>query len=369
MAVEIRVPDEGEFAPALRRVEASFGSSLEDWFVEAAPKVMPTDRVLVGYDSGEPIALAAAYPFTLSIPGGELPCGGVTWVGVLPSHRRRGLLRELMRRQLDDLHARGEPLAALWASESLIYGRFGYGMSAPVHRLDALKSRFAFRNDPGPAGSVRLVEEDEARKRIPVLYERVRAQRNGMISRSEAWWTEFRLADHKPGGMGPRFYAIYEDDGYAIYRIKSNWSSGIAEGSVLAVEAFGTSVVAEREIWRFLFSLDLTSTVTAEICDPGAPLLLGVQDPRSLRLSINDGMWLRLVDVDAALRARSWPSDDSVVIEVRDEFCEWNNGRYRIGAGAGRTSDEPALSIDVADLASVYLGGVDLTAIAAVGRV
>lgn len=368
MAVGIRVPNEDEYEPALRRAEGAFGSTLEDWYVEAGMKLMPRDRVLAGYDEGEPVALAAAWPFMLSIPGGELACGGVTWVAVLPSHRRQGVLRELMRRQLDDLRERGEPIAALWASESGIYGRFGYGMAAPVHRLDAEKARFAFRDDPGPAGAIRLVDEEEARKRIPPIYQRVRAGRAGMFDRGAARW-EFRLADHNPGGMGPRLYAVHEDDAYAIYRIRSDWESGIAKGTVIVVEALGTTAVAEREIWRFLFSLDLTSSVSGAIIDPSAPLLHGVEDPRSLRLSINDGLWLRLIDVDAALRARSWSNGDSVVVEVRDDFCHWNAGRYRLGADAGRTKDAAELALDVSDLASVYLGGVDIHALAAVGRV
>src|SRR5205085_6887239 len=130
---------------------------------EHLPKLMPTERIHCAYEDGRPVGTAAAFQFDVTIPGGaQLPMAGVTWVGVLPSHRRRGVLTELMRRQLDDLHERGEPLAALWASESVIYGRFGYGMAAPVHRLDAPKARFAFRDDPGSSGSVRLLGEEEA---------------------------------------------------------------------------------------------------------------------------------------------------------------------------------------------------------------
>src|SRR5689334_7076903 len=147
MAIEIRVPLEEEVEPARRAVEAAFGQSFEDSWFEAARKVMPRERTLVAVDDGKPVALAGAYSFSLTIPGGELPCGGVTWVGVQPTHRRRGVLTALMRKQLDDLHEQGAPLAALWASESLIYGRFGYGIAAPVYRLEGTKAGFAFRDD------------------------------------------------------------------------------------------------------------------------------------------------------------------------------------------------------------------------------
>jgi predicted acetyltransferase len=369
MAIDVRAPREEEVQPARRAVEEAFGNSFEDAFFEAARKVMPLERMLVALDDGKPIALAGAYPFALSIPGGELTCGGVTWVGVSPTHRRRGVLTALMRKQLDDLHEQGEPLAALWASESVIYGRFGYGIAAPMHRLNAVKAGFAFRHGGEAVGSVRLVDEAEAQKRFPPIFDRVRAQRAGIPSRTETWWNELRLPDHRPPGLGPRFYALYEDDGYAIYRVKSQWEQGVPNATVHVVEAVGATAVAERELWRFLFSLDLATTVECELTDPSAPLFLGARDPRRLRLSLNDGMWLRLVDVDAALRARSWTTEESVVVEVRDAFCSWNDGRYRLGPDAGRCDDEPDLALDESELASVYLGGVDVQALAAAGFV
>ena len=309
----------------------------------------------------------------MTIPGGgELACPGVTWVGVLPTHRRRGVLTAMMRFQLDDIQARGEPLAALWASESLIYGRFGYGISAPVHELDALKANFAFRDDPGPVGSLRMVTREEAAELCPPVYERIRARRAGMLSRSETWWWEQRLyVGPGPPGTGPRFFAVYERDGrpegYAFFRIRNKWDDGMPQSAVAVVEALGETPEATREIWRFLFGVDLTEKVEAHVVDPGAGLWLGVADPRRLRIRLGDGVWLRLVDVDAALRARSWASDDSVVLEVDDSFCPWNDGCYR--TGEGRVDAKPDLVLSAADLASAYLGGVDVYALAAAGRI
>lgn len=376
MTVEIRTPRDEELRDVLVTLESAFGGGLENEEQELAStrKTMPLDRVLAAFDDGRMVGVAAAWPFRITIPGGELPCPGVTWVGVLPSHRRRGVATALMRRQLDDVHGRGEPLAALWASDARIYGRFGYGQAAPVHMLDATTETFAFRDDPGPAGRIRLVPVAEARELLPPIYERVRPTRAGMLSRSADWWREERLSDRwdRPGA-GPRFHAVLEldgaDEGYAIYKVEQKGERGIADGTVRVVEVIAASTRAERELWRFLFSIDLTSAVDVRIADPAAPLFWSVADPRRLRVRYTDGIWLRLVDVDAALRARSWAADDALLLEVRDGFCPWNAGRHRVGGDAGRADGEPDLALDAADLASLYLGGVDPVLLHASGRV
>jgi predicted acetyltransferase len=374
MAVEVRpCADEGELIDAFRTVEVAFGEEPRDEDIERVKATMPVDRVVVAVDRGRFVGVAGAWPFSITIPGGgELPCPGVTWVGVLPTHRRRGVLTAMMRFQLDDIRRRGEPLAALWASESLIYGRFGYGISAPVHELGAARSRFAFRDDPGPEGSLRLVTREEAAELFPPVYERIRSQRAGMLSRSKEWWWEQSLyVGAGPPGTGPRSFVVYERDGraegYAYYRIRTKWEDGAPQGSVAVIQALGETPTATRELWRFLFGVDLTERVETQILDPAAGLWLGVVDPRRLQIKLSDGLWLRLVDVEAALRARSWPSDDALVLEVNDAFCPWNDGFYR--TGEGRVASAPDLVLSAADLASAYLGGVDVFALAAAGRI
>jgi predicted acetyltransferase len=311
----------------------------------------------------------------LTIPGGVVPAAGVTWVAVQPSHRRRGILREFMRTQLEDVRRRGEPLAILWASESAIYGRFGYGISAPNIALDAQTDRFAFRDDPGPTGSARLVDLDEALELFPPVYDRVRREIPGMFAHTKEWWTEYKLPDpeHWRRDAGPKFYAALELDGavegYAIYRIKSEWEHGLPHGKVSVVAAIATSPVATRELWRFLFGIDLMTKVHQWSFDPGSPLFLMVEDPRRLHLQIYEGVWLRFIDLEAALRARSYATDDSVVIQVRDELCPWNEGRWRVGSEIERTDDDAELELDVRDLASVYLGAFDFHRLAAAQRV
>jgi predicted acetyltransferase len=373
--IEIRNPAPGELHAALRTTEATFGEEPKEEDLERYEKLHALDRFFAAYDGAAPVGTAASIPFDLTLPGGgELPAAGVTWVGVLPSHRRRGIMRALMRRQLEDVHERGEPLAVLWSSEAAIYGRFGYGIAAPSTQMDADRSRFALRDDPGPSGTVRLVDREEAAKLMPLVYEAKRREVPGYTSRSELLWNAFRLADpeHWRRGAGPKFYAVLEFDGkpagYALYRIKLDWKDGFPQSQVRLVETCASSAAAERELWRFLFGIDLVTRIEGRH-DPGSPLFLMVVDPRSLLLRVNEGLWLRLVDLGQALAGRRYAADEPVVMEVRDEFCPWNAGRWRVGPDAARTDDEAELELDVADLASAYLGAFDFSRLAAAQRV
>jgi len=352
----------------------AFGDELKDEDFERHSSTMPLDRFLTAYDDGRPVGTTGAYPFRLTVPGGELAAGGVTWVAVLPSHRRRGVLTQMMRTQLDDLHERGEPLAILWASEAAIYGRFGYGVAVPETNIDAERGRFAWRDDPGPEGAVRIIERDEALEIFPPLYDRIRRETPGFVTRNDVWWEHYKLADPEQWrrGAGPKFFALLELDGepagYAMYRIKQGWEQGYSTSELRVGDAFATSLRGTRELWRFLFGIDLIKKVRGRV-DPALPLFLMVTDARNVRLEVYEGVWLRLVDVGAALAGRSYATDDAVVAEVRDEFCPWNAGRWRLGPDAARTEDEPELELDVADLASVYMGAFDFHRLAVAERV
>ena len=374
MSLEYRSSTADEFATVLGTTHAAFGEELKDDDIERQRRLMPLDRTLAAWDAGRPVGVTASYPFMLTIPGGQASAAGVTWVGVLPSHRRRGVLRELMRRQLDDVHERGEPLAILWASESLIYGRFGYGMAAPATELDAERSAFALRDDPGQRGSVRLVSADEAAELFPPVYERVRGDRPGMLSRTDDWWKHGRLADpeHWREGSGPKFYALLELDGeaagYALYRIASKWEGGTPKSEVRIVEALATAPEATVELWRFLFGIDLVVKVKSGAADPAWSLFLMAADPRRLHLSVSDGLWLRVVDLEAALRARAFAAGEPVVLEVADDMLPRNAGRWRIGSEPARSEAEADVALHVSDLASAYLGAFSFERLAAAGR-
>lgn len=372
--LEYRSPNTDEVASVLRAVTSAFGEELKDEDLERWRQVMPVDRVLAAWDAGRPVGVAASWPFELTVPGGVVPAAGVTWVGVLPSHRRRGILRELMRRQLDDVHERGEPLAILWASEAPIYGRFGYGIAAPETFMDAERGAFALRDDPGPRGSVRLLTADEAFELFPPLYESARLERPGSVSRSADWWKHVLLADpeHWRDGYGPKFFALLEIDGdpagYAMYRVKPNWDEGTPRGDLRVVEAFAISPEATAELWRFLFGVDLVVRVKSGRVDPAWTLALMVTDARRLHLSFAEGLWLRLVDLGAGLRARGYASAEPAVLQIADDLFERNAGRWSVGPEPGRTEAAADVALDIADLASAYLGAFTFERLAAAGR-
>jgi predicted acetyltransferase len=372
VSVEIRSPSEEEFRDAALTVYTAFGDELHDADIERERKVMPLERFIAAYDDGTPVGAAASYPFEVTIPGGTIPAAGVTWVGVLPSHRRRGILQSFMRQQLNE---DGEAIAILWASESAIYGRFGYGMAAPNVRMDARSDRFRLRGDPDPVGTIRHVGTDEALELFPKVFDRKRLEIPGMFARTREWWTEMKLADpeHWRRGFGPKHLVVLELDGapeaYATYRVKSDWENGIPKGQLMVIDAIATTPTATRELWRFLFNIDLVSNIKQFMFDPGSALFLMVEDARRLNLGMSDGLWLRIVDVERALSARSYATDDSIVIELSDEFCPWNAGRWKIGAEVERTNDAAELALDSTDLASAYLGAFDFHALARGQRV
>jgi predicted acetyltransferase len=374
VTVEIRNPSADDWRPAMRMTSSVFGEELKDEDFERYTKTLVRERFYTAYDGDVPVGTAADFPFTLTVPGGELAAGGVTWVAVLPSHRRKGVLTQLMRRELDDLHERGEPLAVLWASEAAIYGRFGYGMAAPHFEMQADRARFALRGDPAPRGTVRMLALEDALDPCMQVYERVRPTIPGFVARTREWWEAYRLADPEQWrrGASPKYVAVVDVDGepsaYLIYRVKSDWEAGFPKSQVRVVEALAATTAAERELWRFAFGIDLTVRVDSRV-DPGSPLPLLVVDARSLHLQMSEGLWLRIVDIEGALAGRSYAGDDHVVVDVRDEFCPWNAGRWRVGRDVARTDQKPELELDVADLASAYLGGFSFSRLASAERV
>jgi predicted acetyltransferase len=380
MQIDIRTLTKDELPEFMRTLEGAFGHDISDENIERHVHVMDPDRMHGAFDGDALVGTAGVYPFTLTIPGARVRAAGVTMVGVLPSHRRKGILTRLMRIQMDDAHERGEPIAVLWASEDAIYQRFGYGMASVQGQIDMDRDRAAFMRDSGPVGRVRLVGVDDAVKIFPTVYDRVCETTPGMYARSPEWWRYHRFRDPEESrrGGGPMWRAVLEIDGapeaYALYRVFSNWKGGLNTGHTHVEEAVGTSPVATREIWRFLFGVDLMDRVEGWLLPPDHLLMLSITEPTRLRFARVDTFWLRVVDVKSALEARGYRDDGTIVFDVTDGFCSWNEGRWRLEVRDGRglvqrTGDEPDLLVDVADLAPSYLGAFSFTQVMRAGRI
>ncbi|MGH2997799.1 MAG: GNAT family N-acetyltransferase [Gaiellaceae bacterium] len=352
-----------EFARALYGIWQYFGPAPDDATVDRWIGLVGEDRMHAAFEDGEVVGGAGAFTFDFSVPGGSLPCAGVTVVGVYPTHRRRGMLRAMMRAQLDDVHERGEPVAALWASEETIYGRYGYGIASWCGDVTIPKDRSAFAQPLERRGRVRAVTPDEAAELFPPVWEALRAQRSGVFARTDAWWRERVLRTPDEQKATPKRLVVLELDdtvqAYAIYKTTSGFEGFVSNGKLDVLEAIGATPHALAEIWRYLLDVDWMATVTAALVPPDHPLFLLLANPRYARFRRHDALWVRLVDIGAALSGRSYAGEGSVVLEVRDAFCPWNEGRWKLEGGKAERTEDPAdLALDVDALGSAYLGAV-----------
>jgi predicted acetyltransferase len=353
-------------------------------------RLFEADRSLAAFDpalpaDAGPVGIAGAYTFQMSVPGGAVPTAGVSFVAVLPTYRRRGILRSIMRRQLTDIAARGEPIAALWASETPLYGRYGYGRAS-------LQASFRFRRGEGALGRhaptddglwLRLAEPAAATAELAKVYDTVLAAQPGFFTRNDAWWDRV-LSDHEEDrhGFSPLRCVLAEDDsgprGYALYVSHGRWDDDhFIANSVLEVrELIAADPAAGAALWGDMLSRDLVSEVSARLRSPDDPVLFQLHDPRRARLAVSDGVWVRIIDLPKALTARAYSCPVDVVLEVTDELLPDNAGRWRLraaspsrGASCERTSDPADVALDVRELGAAYLGGTRLGALATAGLV
>ena len=364
MDIEIRACSSvDEVRDGLNVISHYFGSENTPEDAERFALWIEVERMHVALEGEQIVGGAGALSFSVSVPGGaSIPTAGITVVGVLPTHRRRGVLTALMREQLADARRRGDVAAYLWASEGPIYGRFGYGLASRMGSIQLSRERTRFAQSFEPRGTVRLVALEEAAVAFPALYEEMRTQRPGMFARSKVWWETRRLFDdpaRRPGG--PKHRALLELDGkpagYAIYTVKQDWVSGFSTGVVTITEVVAPTPEAARELWRWLLDFDWTSAFASDYLPLDHELFFLLAEPRRMQFKINDGVWVRLIDVGAALSARSY-NEGEIVLELDDGFLPENAGRWHVtSAGAGRTDGAPDLHLDVTGLGSVYLGG------------
>jgi predicted acetyltransferase len=368
--MELRPATREEMDDFGRAVMSAFHRELTDEDRRHYERIDEPERSLAWFDDGRIVAATGIYSRHVTAPGAVVPCAAVTAVGVVPTHRRRGLLTEMMRRQLEDVRAHGDPIAILWASEGGIYGRFGYGIAARIGRLTARRPMARLASPPSLGDPLRAGPAGDHVEAMRAVYERVRSGRPGMLDRPGPWW-EHRLYDPEAQRHGAQpLRAVLVPDGYALYAVRAGHDEEGPSGEVVVRELIAATPAAHALLWAFLLDQDLTRTIGWALAPPDEPLWLMLTDPDAVRCSLESALWLRIVDVPAALAARTYASEPDVVLEVSDAFCPWNAGRYRLAAGGcERTEAEPDLALDAAALGAAYLGGTTLRELAAAGRV
>jgi predicted acetyltransferase len=349
------------------------------------------ERSLAAFDSGVPaggglVGTTGVYSFQMAVPGAVLPVAGVTAVSVLPTHRRRGILRSLMTRQITDIAARGdEPIAALWASETPLYGRYGYGRASShaFFRFGRGEGALSALAPADPDLTLRLAEPGEVAADLAKVYETVLPGQPGFFSRNEDWWE--RVLDdpaEERHGASPLRCLLAADGaglrGYALYRSTPNWEEGtvLPDGVIDVWELVAADPAASAALWRDLLSRDLVGTMTADLRPVDDPLLYQLYDSRRARVRLVDDLWVRVIDLPGALASRAYAAPVDVVLEVTDALLPANAGRWRLrSSGVGgtadcvRTDDAADIALDVRELGAAYLGGTRLAALAAAGLV
>ncbi|WP_393058139.1 GNAT family N-acetyltransferase [Streptomyces sp. LN549] len=383
MTTELRVLQQSEWNKWFSSLELAFGGAQEPAEQrEQYQSVTEYERSIGIWDGDDVVATAGAFSFRLAVPGGALvPAAGVTMVSVASTHRRRGLLTAMMRRQLDDVRALGEPVAVLTASEPAIYGRFGYGAATRQMSLTIDTDRVRL-SVPEGTDEVRLryAREDEAVAACESVYARLVPGRPGTPAHGPGWERKSLIdpASSREGGSALQCLLAERDGelvGYTNYHIKPDWDAAGPKGRVVVSDLAALDPAAYAALWRFLFAIDLTSTVEARNRPTDDAVLHLVSDVRRCDIRLRDSLHVRLVDVGAALEARTYRGPLDVVFEVEDTFCPWNEGCWRLtvdakgGASCKRTEDAADLALSVRDLGSAYLGGEALGSLAQAGRV
>ncbi|MDQ6648538.1 MAG: GNAT family N-acetyltransferase [Actinomycetota bacterium] len=377
--LEMRPITSEEYPAFYANLSVTFGENDRADEREFGRSILELERTLAVFDNGQVVAGAAIYSLSMALAGGPAPVAGVTWVGVRPTHRRRGLLTAMMTRQLAELHEAGEPVAALWAAESSIYGRFGYGLASQRVGVRLRRGESSFVQPFGAAAPLRLGVPADLRPDLRQVYDGLWTDRVGCFARTAPFW-ENRLydAEYQRDGATPLLAVVSDSpggpDGYALYATKEATKDSLPAGRVLVREVMATSPATYARLWRYLLDIDLMADVVADNLPVDDPLPHLLRDPRRARLTLKDGLWVRLVDVDRALANRSFGGPVDLVLEVTDESCPWNAGRWHLcgdssGATCTRTDAPAELALSATELGAAYLGGTSLVTLGGAGRV
>ena len=381
MPVEIRRVREDDLTAYIESMSTAFlGRPDVARLVEDIKPLWDLRRTWAAFDGGRVRGTLRTWATELTVPGGaRLPAAALTNVTVLPTHRRQGIMREMLLAEHAACRERGEAVGLLYAAEYPIYGRFGYGPGCRnvTWTLDTLATSFYGE----PAANVDFVPaNEETRDVMKRVFEAWRMRQPGEIRRRDFRW-DFDLG-LREDAWDPRwkgFVVFHRDasgtvDGYARYRAEDKWVLGQPRNILTVDELHALTVDAYAALWRFLAEIDWIATVKAERRSPTERLPWLLTNARAVRASdVGDGMWVRLVDIPRALEARTYEREGTVVLEVVDPETPGGRVRVRLDAGADGatcrpTTRSPDLTLDVAALGAAYLGGIPLAdAVAARG--
>ncbi|MFN8035173.1 MAG: GNAT family N-acetyltransferase [Acidimicrobiia bacterium] len=379
MSLELRSIRPDELRAVAAATRTSFGVPMPDDFALDGWRGHELDRVVAAFDGPQVVGTGRNYSLELTLPGGTVvPAAGVSWIGTLPTHRRRGVLRSMLHVLFDDATTRREPVAILNASEGGIYRRFGFGEATFSAAIEVDRATAALRDADVP-GRVRLVTRADARERFPDLFDRARFAQPGAVSRPPSWWGH-QYFDADSSGPVARYEAVYEDssgraDGYVAYEISAAWSENVPSSGLSVRDLLALTPDAYQALWSYLVGVDLVQTITSFNAPVDGALRWLLIDSRAMRTKrVGDWLWVRVLDTARVLRERRYAVDGSLVLEVRDHHRPGAgaDGCFELaggpdGAACETTSRAPELVLDVAELGSILLGGVAPSTLATAG--
>lgn len=369
MAIELRAPTDDEWTAVCEADGRGFGASYTAEEIERKRPMHDMARFRIAIDRKHIVGVAGSYAMGATLPGGgSVPMGGVTWVSVAVTHRRQGLMRRLIGAIHDDIDARDEPLASLYASEGGIYHHVGYGPATQVRvtTIDPRLTRMRAECVPSP-GTVRCLEGDEIVPAIDEIWRRFCKVRAGETAKSRSVH-EYLVESGKTASDGyTALNYLAHRDGYAVYRMKMQWNDGHPAHTVFVAELAAVTGEAHAALWHALLSLDLVGSITSRIVPIDDPLPSLLENPRALRTTdLNDGAWLNVRDVQRCFGARTYRSVDRIVVEV--DGIRWAVDGGPDGASCKAVRSKPDLVASHGAFSSLLYGGVLPSALVATGR-
>jgi predicted acetyltransferase len=378
MDLDFRRPTDDEWPAFFGAMQETFIETWPPGTMERMKNLVGMARPIGGFDGDRVEATGGAYRHVMRVPGATLPCSGITWITVSARQRRRGALREMMRRLQEAGAEEGEPIAALYAAEGAIYGRFGFGVAARTVRVKVEARQLAAL--PQPAGEVVEVDPEDARVRFPAIFDAATANRPGVVLREAAWWDRVLhiAASPFPGWMAPRHLVYVDaggrDRGAAVVRLQGRERGLSFDGRCRLTDLHAIDAEAASAIWRYAGSFDLVNSVSAPMRPSDEALPFMVTDLRQVRLSQDTEVWVHLTDPVAALQGRRYRDDGHLRFRVDDPSWPRATGTYEleISGGVARctpSSADPELELGASELGAIYLGATSPHQLAAAGRI